>query len=558
MYRLLIVDDEAIITDGLYEVFQNLTYLDLDVYKAYSGKEALDILNRTRIDIVLSDICMPEMDGLQLLKEIDGRWPECRVIFLSGHTEFEYVYNAIQYDKVNYLLKTEGYHKVIAAVENAVEDIEKSLKWEALIKKAEDQIGTTQELLKDDFLKNILKGRYFPQEINQQQFDELGLQLDSNHSVIMLIGRIDNLPKGLPYSIKSRRIYTVRLIAEQFFSLHMQFEHFIDENFNLIWFIQPAKDRKEDIKSLWNECLVFIRGNTELIQKGCMESIEASVSFALDDSPAKWSELPDRYATLKMVLNYRFGHDSGMLLTDRRVMEKELKKIQVQSSEKLSINRMQYELLAETLEYGKKDDFFEYFEELTENLKKVRSLHNLVALEQYHSIALIFLSYINRWNLIEQVAFKTGIYKLMKVDEHETWQDAVDYLQLVGTILFDIQDLDQQKRTQDVIGVIQKHINDRIHLQDEVTLVYLADLVHLNPSYLSRLFKQVVGMNLSEYISEVRIKKAKQFLENPDIKINVVAENLGYEIPTNFTRFFRKAMNMTPQEYRDFILGNRS
>jgi two-component system, response regulator YesN len=107
MYRLLIADDEEIIVNGLYDIFSNLENLELDVYKAYSGEEAIQWLGRTRIDIALTDINMPEIDGLQLLDEIKKRWSWCRVIFLTGHSEFNYAYKAIQYSNVRYLLKTE-------------------------------------------------------------------------------------------------------------------------------------------------------------------------------------------------------------------------------------------------------------------------------------------------------------------------------------------------------------------------------------------------------------------------------------------------------------------
>src|SRR5690606_14704865 len=107
MYRLLIVDDEEIIVNGLYEIFRNIKDLDLDVYKAYSGEEAIEWLNRTRVDIVLTDIRMPGIDGLELLEIIHRSWPQCRVIFLTGYDEFEYVYKAIQHKAVNYILKIE-------------------------------------------------------------------------------------------------------------------------------------------------------------------------------------------------------------------------------------------------------------------------------------------------------------------------------------------------------------------------------------------------------------------------------------------------------------------
>ena len=553
MYTLLIVDDEPIIADGLFEVFQNLNTLELNVYKAYSGDEAIEILKKTRIDIVLTDIRMPGMSGLQLMEQIHRQWPKCRVIFLTGYNEFDYIYAAIQYKGVNYILKTEGYDKVIAAVENAVEDIEKSFRLDALIQEAEKQMDAAKELLRGNFLNGVIKGRFYKNEINQRQFDELGIELNASRDVIMLVGRLDNVPKGVPYSERNRRIYSVSLIAGEFFSSSVNYIYFTDENSYLIWLIQPREGQDAGENVSWRECLTFVMGIIELIQKSCMESSRISVSFALDYSPADWIDLPDRFNTLKMVLNYRFGQDSAMLLAGRGVMKEDLKDIQEKAYEKLSTNRLQFEMLAETLEYGKKEDFFALMDELTGNLKTVKSIHNTVALEQYSSIALVLLSYINRWNILEKVAFRIGIHKLMRVDEHESWDDAVKYLYDLGSILFEIQEQEQEERAQDVIGLIQKHINDNIHIQDELSLIRLADLVHFNPSYLSRLFKQVVGMNISDYISDIRVKKAKQMLENPGIKISSVAESLGYGTATNFTRFFEKMTNMTPQEYRDFV-----
>ena len=124
MYRLLIVDDEKEILDWLTELFQETAEMDLDVYKAASGQAALDILNRTKIDIVLTDIRMPGLSGLQLLERIRGRWPLCRVIFLTGYNEFDYVYSAIKYDGVGYLLKTEEDEVILNTVRQAVNELD--------------------------------------------------------------------------------------------------------------------------------------------------------------------------------------------------------------------------------------------------------------------------------------------------------------------------------------------------------------------------------------------------------------------------------------------------
>ena len=125
MYNLLIVDDEPIIADSLSDLFTDYTGLEFEVSKAYSAKKALGILNTTRMDIVLTDIRMPGMSGIEMLEEIHGRWPQCKVIFLTGYDNFEYAYKAIEDKAFAYILKTEGDEKIIKVVEKAVYEIKK-------------------------------------------------------------------------------------------------------------------------------------------------------------------------------------------------------------------------------------------------------------------------------------------------------------------------------------------------------------------------------------------------------------------------------------------------
>ena len=115
MRRVLIVDDEPIIVQGLVSVLSE-SGLDIDLYSAYSGEEALALLSETRMDIVISDVHMPGMDGLQLMSRIREDWPECRVIFLSGHSDFDTIYRAVQGDAVTFLLKTEGFDRIITTL----------------------------------------------------------------------------------------------------------------------------------------------------------------------------------------------------------------------------------------------------------------------------------------------------------------------------------------------------------------------------------------------------------------------------------------------------------
>src|SRR5690625_8000837 len=102
MYRILIVDDEQLITDALYDVIRQLMPDELDVYKAYSGKEALEWMERTRIEMILTDISMPGVSGLELVDQSQELRPRCEVILLTGYDHLHYDYPAIHMQEGRY------------------------------------------------------------------------------------------------------------------------------------------------------------------------------------------------------------------------------------------------------------------------------------------------------------------------------------------------------------------------------------------------------------------------------------------------------------------------
>ncbi|MCR8656342.1 response regulator transcription factor [Paenibacillus endoradicis] len=558
LYRLLVVDDEAIIADGLAEVMQGVSELELDVYKAYSGVDALKLFDHTRFDIVLTDIRMPEMDGLQLLEEIRTLWPRCRVIFLTGYNEFSYVYTAIQHEYVNYLLKTEGYDKVIQTVSQSVADIEAEWHAEALLEQAKEQSEKAKELMRKEFLYGVLRGRINSGEVNSEQFTVLDVPLRAEESVLLLLGRVNRSNDGATYSDKVNQLIRIRTVACSYLASHAEIVDFVLEQDEVVWLLQPLKASEErsseNGQHAWSKLLKFLKGSLELVQAACKESADAELSLVLDDSPMAWSDAAERFAQVHMLMNYRIGRSHGLLL-DKQAARGD------QDTESQKLNRLRVrpamlDLLAERLEHGQKDEFFKILSEATAALRDLNTMHQVQAQEVYYAIALIMFSYTNRWQLSSEANATIGLHKLMRPDEHESWPAAIDYLNKVGNVLFQLQDQEEERKASGVVSLIQKHIQTHLNNPDEITLVRLANLVYFNPSYLSRLFKQVAGMNLSEYVAEARLTRAKRLLEDPNLKIQEVADRLGYGTATNFTRSFRKAVNMTPQEYR-LWLANR-
>ncbi len=568
MFRLLIVDDEEIIVNSLFEIFNNMKNLDLDVYKAYSGEEAIEWLNRTRIDIVLSDIRMPEIDGLQLLDIIHKSWPQCRVIFLTGYNEFEYVYKAIQHNSVSYILKTEDHEKVINAVENDIREIQKGIKIEDLIHKAKEQMNIAADLFQKDFFIQLLRGDT-SLNINKSQFEQLSISMHADQPVILLLGHVDNIPSNVTYGDRIQYLYSVRMIIGQNLNPHIRCVIVMDENYRFVLFIQPkelltANQTQKETAFYYGKTVAFLEGTLEVIQSTCRESLNLSISFALSSDPCSWEGVAEKYFSLNQLLNFRIGTGVEMILIDNEIKNNilttgrysEVPELEADTEPlEILLRKRNFEAIEQYLESGQKEKFYEVLSELTEPLKSIKSKNSNLAIEAYYKISLSLLTYINRWKLTDKLAFHIGQNKLMRIDKHESWSEAAQYLYEITNIIFELQSEEQKKRADNSIDFIEKFIEE--HLHEDLSLVRLAEQVYLNPSYLSRLYKQITGANLSDFIDNARIKRAKELLKKENVKIHEVAKMVGYETAASFTRFFRKIAGCSPQEFHETSLTGK-
>lgn len=123
-YRILIVDDEPHVTEALSELIYGQSRFHADLYIAQSCKEAIEILLQGRIDLVISDIRMPEMDGLKLLDYVNKLWPACRVIFFTAYPDFEYAYEGIRKGIIGYILKSENDDEILRKIEETLSKID--------------------------------------------------------------------------------------------------------------------------------------------------------------------------------------------------------------------------------------------------------------------------------------------------------------------------------------------------------------------------------------------------------------------------------------------------
>ncbi|PLT45872.1 helix-turn-helix domain-containing protein [Paenibacillus sp. FSL W8-1187] len=540
MLRLLIVDDEEIITDGLYEVFRMRMPDRLDVCKAYSGKEALEWLKRTRFDIVMTDISMPGMSGLELSEEIQLYWPRCRIVFLTGYSEFDYAYKAIQMPRARYLLKTEGFGKVIEVIEEVVAEVDESSQIGSLVELSREQLYALEVMEQAEFIRHLLQDsgtHASDREAFAAELRKAGLKLDPQQQVYVVAGQLA-YPDDSGYSVRSGLLRTAERIWDSFLAEQSRRAGIVEKQGELVWLLQPAVPLERQFDGYFAR---YLEGMLELIQEACQKQLGLTAAFALGGSPSEWRSVTPQAARLRQLLQVKLSGRMAAVLIDRfEPDEADGGKDDLKLPQRT-------ELLAAHLEAGRRELFFEAFHELADGLLDAQ-IQVERAVEGYYSVALLLHAAIQRWGLGRDIG---DCRKLLRLDEHASMKEAAAYLRELAGRLFELKHRSEIARASSVIDRICRYIET--HLEEDLSLVRLAEINYFNPSYLSRFFKQESGMNLSEYIDGCRLKKAKELLRNGELKIREVAGSVGYEAAHSFTRFFKKSTGLTPQEYRDSL-----
>ncbi|MGG1877240.1 response regulator [Paenibacillus cisolokensis] len=538
MYRLLVVDDEEIITNSLYEVFHQWMPENLDVCRAYSGKEALNWMSRTRIDIVLTDIRMPGMSGLELTESIRALWPRCRIIFLTGYSDFDYAYQAIQMPNVRYLLKTEGFDKVMEVVKEVIHEIESGHRMNEWLMQSRVQTEALEWMEQGEYFRQFVADSSLlgqDKEAMRSDFRALNIGLDPELPVLLALGRVA-YSAGKAYVEKKNDHRSVRLIWNSFMDEHVRSIGVLDKHGDLLWMLQPRSENPSV-----DRLVIYSEGTLELIQEACLDSLGLAISFTISGYPCRWEDVTPQYERLRRLQQLKMGNGIPMILKDQVDSSQAPHcKEGVETSHKAGI-------LEAHLEAGRENEFMKELEQLSEFVLNGDDHHQHAA-QAYYSIALVLYAKLTRLELQDPTGERG---KLLDLESHDSMKEAFRYLRRTAEDIFDFKRLDERGKTAHVIDRVCQYIEE--HLDQDITLVHLAERYFFNPSYLSRLFKQERGINLSEYIEKCRIRRAKELLKEGDLKVRDVAPLVGYDAAHSFTRFFKKATGLTPQEYRDHL-----
>ncbi|MCP1103049.1 two-component system response regulator YesN [Aequitasia blattaphilus] len=517
MYRILIVDDEFLVRLGLK------TTIDWEangyevVGEASNGKEAMEMVHRLNPDIVLVDIKMPVMDGLEFMKKVRETNQEVSFIILSNYGDFKYAKDAMKMGVSQYMLKSEINGEILLKTLESVLT-EREVKGV----RPDQSEQKKKEYLKDIFSKIHGNGNYRLEELKAPKegvFKEaryITMKMYCNESFL---------------NDKSKDMLQNMLISliEDAFVDSAIFETTIQKNF-YVMVVYPV-ERQQDIENYCKEKGEFIKRK---IKHYFDVALKGGISLT-----GKADTLPELFKQAETSRQLCFFGEKNFEIYNSS-MDSEMS---TDISYSVSIAKIS-EYMANNDTAGMK----EYVEAVVQELIQARAYF------QMRHVFIDFLSIAKSY--IKQLKDEDMATALKKLD-YDNWycldsaREVLDYIVAIYTNIVDAKNKSRpgyNASVQKTILYIEKNYKDNITLED------MADYVGISKNYLSMLFKQETGQNLVTYLNQIRIEKGKKLLQTTNYRIYEVAEQVGFGSPYYFSKMFKEITGMQCKEYRDAFL----
>ena len=504
--KVIIVDDEKIIRQGI-KTFVPWEKLKCTMSgEAANGLEALQLMEEVNADIIISDIRMPLMDGLDLSRELRLKYPGCKVILLTGYEDFEYAKKALQYQVEDYLLKPVGDDELTRVIEKTVGKLEA----ESLQKKKNTQLKSMVIENKDTILKHYIES-LISGEIPEGKI--LPLIKDLNINIIE-----DGLYQLI--IIFPDQIFSDLIIPEYSFDIPYMMDGL--EGRLVLYYCDPREDS-------------FFKNLN-------LRNISAAVGSKVEGI----RNLHKSFKEAESACLYRFFLVSPAL---------------IYHSDRENLKKRFLRMLPAPMSFDKVEGkVIEMFHALQPELNDLLSglMHSCV-LDGYGQSD--YIRYCRRlYNLARKEVERKGIKinrnnndPFESVDSYENWKIILQktekiFLELVRIVM---KSLEKQYSliTSRTISYIEKHF------KEDISLSNIAESLGVSESHISRIFKKETGINFVPWVNKFRVEYSLDLLASGEYKLYDIADLSGFSDYKYYTRQFKRFMGLSPTEFRKNLLS---
>lgn len=536
MLNLLLVDDEPLVLQTLHNAVDWTGFGIKIVGEARDGEEAYELCQTLKPDILLTDIRMPKMDGLELALKLTEEGSKIKTIIISGVQDFNYAKTAMELKADGYILKPIQIEELKAALQKVINNITIERDKENILNDLRRRINDSLPALRDKFLASLIQGHLLSPVAIDERLKYYNIPFPADGLTVIAALEIDNFQKlNTELSIKDMQltVFAIDNVIRELVEINQAGLFLIlqENSFAIIFHEKCIEDNR--VLTICDEIIETL-GNY----------LNISVSIGIGSVAEDITELKKSYNDALKALQYKFytGKRSVIDISD-------IEDSGANEEPDIDFNNWQ-EPLSLSIQAGNVDTVNEILTQVFDTLNRNNTISVSEVKAFYSEFLRSFCKQLKNTPLANDPAYQLS-YLLEKILQQETIQDLSNYVRelFLGITKFfgDKQLLKNSHIVKKVISYIAGH-----YMEEGLNVKQLSEEVaFLTPNYLSRVFKQITGQTLIEYITNTRINIAKELLQQPDLKIYEICEMVGYSNPKYFTKVFKKTTGIFPTQYRE-------
>lgn len=534
--KVFLVEDEMVIRTGI----KNSIDWEKEGYifcgEASDGELAYPMIIKEKPDILITDIRMPFMDGLELCKLVKKELPNIKILILSGYDEFDYAKEAIRLGVTEYLLKPISSGKLLEALNGVSESIRREKEDKDLVRKYMEEMRENTEHEKQKFFEQMIAGN-----LSMADALETGKKYEMNLSAGMynlLLFRFtlgkENRKSG---ELLGEAEYAIEKLTERL-EYVFEFQRGV-EGWAFLLMADNEEQMSERVKELSKDLEEIMKNYSTIAYFG-----------GIGQPVARLRELEESFREAERALAARFTMELNRIISveDIRMAQNvdTLDDIEITSFGEIEKTRT---MLEKFLNNGAEDEIDEfvdvYINELPEeNLKSVL-MRQYIIMDAY----IVMMSFCEKIEGIEgeMQAQSEELKNSMKTIQ--TLEEIKNYIRMLLKKIIEVRDTISGRRYSDIIEIAKDQIR-KTYMSDEISLNTIAAEVGMSPSYFSSIFSKEMGKTFVEYLTEIRMDRAKELLMCSSMKTSEIGYEVGYKDPHYFSYIFKKTQNCTPKEFR--------
>lgn len=534
--KVFLVEDEMVIRRGI----KNSIDWEKEGYifcgEASDGELAYPMIIKEKPDILITDIRMPFMDGLELCKLVKKELPNIKILILSGYDEFDYAKEAIRLGVTEYLLKPISSGKLLEALNGVSESIRREKEDKDLVRKYMEEMRENTEHEKQKFFEQMIAGN-----LSMADALETGKKYEMNLSAGMynlLLFRFtlgeENRKSG---ELLGEAEYAIEKLTERL-EYVFEFQRGV-EGWAFLLMADNEEQMSERVKELSKDLEEIMKNYSTIAYFG-----------GIGQPVARLRELEESFREAERALAARFTMELNRIISveDIRMAQNvdTLDDIEITSFGEIEKTRT---MLEKFLNNGAEDEIDEfvdvYINELPEeNLKSVL-MRQYIIMDAY----IVMMSFCEKIEGIEgeMQAQSEELKNSMKTSQ--TLEEIKNYIRMLLKKIIGVRDTISGRRYSDIIEIAKDQIR-KTYMSDEISLNTIAAEVGMSPSYFSSIFSKKMGKTFVEYLTEIRMDRAKELLMCSSMKTSEIGYEVGYKDPHYFSYIFKKTQNCTPKEFR--------